>query len=121
MLHESLPSGCVPVCVSLLSLLSNDLANTFPRQRIVGSIIFYVVLVVLKESLWVCLCIPISLLGNVSVKSFPLRRRIFGGIAFYVARVVSKQISLLVLPRASFVSGFRGDNHLDCAFLEFVS
>jgi hypothetical protein len=51
--------------------------------------------------LWVCLCIPISLLGNSSVKTFPLLRRIFGGVGFYVTRVVLKESRLSVLPRTS--------------------
>jgi hypothetical protein len=33
-LHESLPSVCVSVCVSFLSLLGNGSVNTFPRKRI---------------------------------------------------------------------------------------
>jgi hypothetical protein len=37
-LYKSLPSVCVPVCVSLLSLLGNGSVNTFPRQRIHATI-----------------------------------------------------------------------------------
>jgi hypothetical protein len=33
-LNKSLPSVCVPVCVSSLSLLGNGSVSTFPRQRI---------------------------------------------------------------------------------------
>jgi hypothetical protein len=33
-LHKSLPSVCVSVCVSPLSFLGNCLVNTFPQHRI---------------------------------------------------------------------------------------
>jgi hypothetical protein len=33
-LHKTLPSVCVPVCVPLLSLLGNSSVKTLPRQRI---------------------------------------------------------------------------------------
>jgi hypothetical protein len=36
--HKSLPSVCVPVCVSLLSLLGNGSVKTFPGQRIYATI-----------------------------------------------------------------------------------
>jgi hypothetical protein len=44
-----------------------------------------------KESLWVCLCIPLSLLGNGSVNTFPRQRKIVGRVVFYTVRVVSKE------------------------------
>jgi hypothetical protein len=47
------------------------------------------------------LCIPLSLLGNNSVKTFPQQRRIFGGVVFYTVRVVTKESRRLVLPRTS--------------------
>jgi hypothetical protein len=46
--------------------------------------------VVSKESLWVCLGIPLSLLGNGSVNMFPQQRRILGGVVLYAVCVVSK-------------------------------
>jgi hypothetical protein len=49
------------------------LGNEYTRQRIVGRIIFYVVHVVLDES--VGLCISLSLLGNGSVNTFPRQQR----------------------------------------------
>jgi hypothetical protein len=41
----------------------------------------------------VCLCIPLSLLGNGLVKTFPRQRGIVGGIDFYAVHVVSKESS----------------------------
>jgi hypothetical protein len=115
-LHKSLPSVCVSVCATLLSLQSNGSVKYIPHlgsrqrigkqvpkamntriNRIAGRVIFYAVRVLSKESLWVCLRIPLMLLGNNSVTTFPRQRRI-GGIVFYAVRVVSKDRGLL-LPR----------------------
>jgi hypothetical protein len=83
-LHKSLPSVCVSVCVSLLSLLDNRsikciphnvarqqfrkyvpvATNTGNNRRIPGSVIFYVVLVLWKESVWVCLSLCSYQLGK---------------------------------------------------------
>jgi hypothetical protein len=50
------------LCLYPLSLLGNGSVNTFPRQRIqekiVGRVFLYTIVVVTKEGLWVCLCIP---------------------------------------------------------------
>jgi hypothetical protein len=43
-----------------------------------------------KESLWVSLCTPLTLLGNNSVTMFPRRQRIDGGVIFYAVRALSK-------------------------------
>jgi hypothetical protein len=51
--------------------------------------------------LWVCQCIPLSLLGNNSVKTFPRQRRIVGGVVFYAVRVISKENGRLVLLRTA--------------------
>jgi hypothetical protein len=66
--HQSV-SVCVP-----LSLLGNGsgtclpsrclATNTCTNRRIVGSVVFCAVLIVSKESLWVCLHIPLSLLDR---------------------------------------------------------
>jgi hypothetical protein len=45
------------------------------------------------------MCIPLWLLGNGSVNTFPWKRRIVG-IVSYAVRVVLKKSKLLVLPRA---------------------
>jgi hypothetical protein len=50
---------------------------------------------------FVDLCIPLSLLGNGSVNTFPRQRRIVRGSVFYVVRVVSNESNRLVLPRSS--------------------
>jgi hypothetical protein len=95
-LHKSLPSFCVSVCISLLSLLGKGSVkcippfiarqrlgkydpaerNTANTKRIVGRL---------------CLCIPLSLLGNNSVKIFQQQQRIAGGVVFYAVRVVSNE------------------------------
>jgi hypothetical protein len=117
-LHRPLPSVCVSVCVCFILLLRNGsvkcflpfcarqlldkhvpaATNTLNNRSIVGQVSFYAVHVLSKESLWVCLPIPLSLLGNVSVQNFPRQQRIVG-IAFCAVRVVSKGSRLLVLPR----------------------
>jgi hypothetical protein len=107
------------VCVSLLLLHGNGSVKCIPplgaRQRLIKHIpmamntrnsrrivvcaIFCSVCVLSKESLWIYLCIPLSLLGNNSVKMFPQQWRIVGGIVFYAVCVLSKESSRLVLPR----------------------
>jgi hypothetical protein len=47
------------------------------------------------------LCIPLSLLGKNSVKTFPRERKIVGGAVFYAVRVVSKERRRLILTRTS--------------------
>jgi hypothetical protein len=49
---------------------------------------------------WTGLCIPLSLLGNSSINTFP-RKIIVGGIVFYAVRVVSKESRRFVLARTS--------------------
>jgi hypothetical protein len=120
-LHTSLSSVCVSVYVSLLSLQGNGsikhilpfgarqwfgkhipvAKNTRYNRRIIGSVIFYAVRVLSKEITWVCLCIPLSLPGNNSVKKFIRQKRIAGGVVFYIVRVVSKESRRLILPRSS--------------------
>jgi hypothetical protein len=109
----------VSVCVSFISLKGNisvkcsppfiarqqlgkhvpAATNTRNNRRIVGRVIFYSVRVLPKKSLWVCRCIPLSLLGNNSVKTFPRQRIIVGGVVFYAVRVVSKESRRLVIPK----------------------
>jgi hypothetical protein len=69
------------------------------QKRIVGRIIFYAVRVLSKESLWVYLCIPLSLLGINSVNTFPRQKRIVRSVVFYAVSVVLKNSRRLVLPR----------------------
>jgi hypothetical protein len=84
--------------VSLLGNGSVD-TNTRNNRKFVGSIVFYTIRVVSKESLWVCLCIPLSLLGNGSVNTLPRQRRIVGDVVLYTFHVVSKESRRFVLPR----------------------
>lgn len=48
--------------------------------------------------LWVCLCIPLTLLDSKSVTTFPRQRRIVGGVILCAVRVVLKVIRLFVTP-----------------------
>jgi hypothetical protein len=73
--------------------------NTWDNIRIVGCVIFYAAHVLSKKSLWICLCSPLSLLGNSWVKTFPQQWGIVWGIVFYAIHVVSKASRRLVLPR----------------------
>jgi hypothetical protein len=65
--------------------------NTRNIRRIIGRVIFYAIRVLSKEGLWVCLHIPLSLLGNGSAKTFSWQRRTVGGVVFYAVHVVSKE------------------------------
>jgi hypothetical protein len=122
-LRKSLPSVCVSVCVSLIPLSDKGsvkyILPFFARQRlskhvpaatnihvrndrrIVGRVIFYAVSFLSKEGLWDSLYIPLLLLRNNSVKSFPRKRRIVGGVVFHEVRVASKESRRLFLPRTS--------------------
>jgi hypothetical protein len=44
-------------------------------------------------------CIPLLLLANNSIKTFPQQRRVVGGVTFYAVRVVSNESRRLVLLR----------------------
>jgi hypothetical protein len=105
MLHKSLPSACVCICIPSIVARQrfgkhvHAATNTSNNRRTVGRFVFYAVRVVSNESLWVCLCIPLSLVGNNSVKMFPRQRRIVGGVVFYAVHVVSRESRFLVLPK----------------------
>jgi hypothetical protein len=120
-LQKCVPLVCVPVCVSLVSSLGKGslkcippfcdrqrlckpvpaATNTRNNRRIVGCVIFSAVRVLLKESMGVCLRVPLSLLSNNSVKKFPQQQTIAGGVVLYAVHVVSKESRRLVLPRTS--------------------
>jgi hypothetical protein len=78
--------------------------STHKNTRIFGRIIFYAVHALSKESLLVCLCIPILLLSNNSVKTFRQQRRIVGSVFFNGVRVVSNESDLSVLLITSYFS-----------------
>jgi hypothetical protein len=54
-----------------------------------------------RVSLWVCLCISLSLLGNNSVQKFPQQRSIVGGVVLYAVLVVLEERRRSLLPRTS--------------------
>jgi hypothetical protein len=66
-------------------------ATNTHNSRISGRIILSAVRVVSKESLWVRLCIPLLLLVNGSVNTFPRHRGNVGGVVYYAVHVVSKK------------------------------
>jgi hypothetical protein len=92
---------CIPPIVARHGEHVLAATNTRNNRRIVGCVVFCAVHVVSKESLCVCLCIPLSLLGNGSVNTFSRQRGIVGGVVFYAVRVVSKDSRRLVLSRTS--------------------
>jgi hypothetical protein len=83
---------CIPLIVSRQWLGKQVPAarNTRNSRRIVG-----------RVCLWICLYIPLSLLGNNSVKSFPRKWIIVGGVVFYAVRVVSEERRRLVVLKTS--------------------
>jgi hypothetical protein len=108
LLYESLSSVCVSVCMFLCIFARQRLSrhisvttNTRNNTRIVRGVVFCMVNAVSDESLWVRLCIPLSLIGNGSVNTFSRQRRVVGGVVFYEVLVVSKESRWLVLPRTS--------------------
>jgi hypothetical protein len=102
---------CMYVCMYVHpsnSLLGNSSVkryhgNEYRRNttRIVWRLIFCAIRVLSMESLWVCLCIPLSSLFNNSVKLFPHHWRIYGGINLYAVLVESKENNRLIFPRIS--------------------
>jgi hypothetical protein len=123
-LHKFFLSVYVHVCISVLSLLGNGSVTCIPHNdarqrllkhvtattnmrynnRIVGRIFFFVIHVLSKESLCVCLCIALQFLGKKSVKTFQRQRRIVGGDVFCEFHVVLKESRRIVLPRTSCVN-----------------
>jgi hypothetical protein len=102
-LHKSLASACAK---QRLSKHVPSAKNARNNRRIVGCVLSCAVLVVSKESLCVCLCGPLPLLGNGSVKTSRRQGRIVGSVVFYVANDVSKKSRRLVLPELlAFICG----------------
>jgi hypothetical protein len=123
-LHKSLPSVCVSVCVSVLSLLGKGSVKCIPLF-VAGQRLGNHVPVATKRRnnrriavgvcLWVCLCSHLLLLGNNSVKTFPRQRRIVGGVVFYADRITLKENRRLVLPRT-----FRSSSILKWSIIHYV-
>jgi hypothetical protein len=95
----------VSECISFLSLLGKCPVNCIPlfiaTQRLVKHVPAAMITrrnrkIVSRVSLWICLYIPLWLLGNNSVKTFPRQRRIFESIVFCQVRVVLKESRRLV-------------------------
>jgi hypothetical protein len=92
--HKSLPSVCVFVCVSSLSLVGNGFVKSSPRQRIHET-----------KNCWTCcllsgpcikgvrvgLCLLLSLRGNGSVNTYPRQLLIVGGVVLCEVHVVSEE------------------------------
>jgi hypothetical protein len=120
-LHKPVPSVCVSACVSLLLLQDNSSVtciapfsdrqwlskhvpmamSTCNNRRIIGRVIFHAAHVLSKESLWVCLSIPILSLGTNMLKIFPQQQRIDRCTVFHAVHVISKGSRWSVLPRTS--------------------
>jgi hypothetical protein len=97
-LHKSLISRmciCPVITRQQLGRHTPLATNTSNNRRIVGGVIS-------KESVWIRLCIPLSLLGKSSVNTFPRQWRIVEGIVFYLVHVISKESRWLVLTRTCF-------------------
>jgi hypothetical protein len=94
-LHKSLSSVYMSVCVSRISLLG----NTFPWQQIHATIkeMLELSFSILSVSYQMKVCgsvcvIPLSLLGNGMISTFTWQRRIVGSVVFYEGRVVLRGI-----------------------------
>jgi hypothetical protein len=110
-IHKSLPSIPVSVSVSLLPSLRKGSVKCIPlfiaRQRLGKHVPVSTTTLNNRRTVGsVCLCIPVSLLGHNSVKTFPRQLRIVGGVVFYAVRDVPMDSGRLVFPRTS------------CSFLE---
>jgi hypothetical protein len=82
--------------------------NTLNNRRIIG-----------RVCLWFCLSIPISLLRNNSVKTFPRQQGIVWCVVFYAVPVLLKE--RLVLPRTScLVSLLHSLRRINWAFLLLI-
>jgi hypothetical protein len=80
-----------PIVARQTTWYTRSRGNEYIKQRrIVRRVVFCGVHVVSKESLWVCLCIPLSLHASSSVNTFPRRKRIVGGVVLEAVRVVTK-------------------------------
>jgi hypothetical protein len=110
-LYKSLPSVRVTVCVSLITLIGKRsvkcirpfiarqrhgqhvpaATNIRDSRRIVVRVIFCAIPLLSKESLWVCRCVSLSLLGNNSIKTFPRQQSFIWNVIFCMVHVVSNE------------------------------
>jgi hypothetical protein len=82
---------CIPLLVARKWLGRHVLTatNTCKIEKLLET--FCIWSVSYQGRVWVCLCIPLSLLGNGSVNTFPRQQRIFGGVVFHMVCVISKE------------------------------
>jgi hypothetical protein len=81
---------CIPL-VAARQRLGKDVpssTNTHDNKRIIGRVIFYAVRVLSTARQWVSLFIPLMLLGNNSVNTYPRQRKIVEDVVLYAVHVV---------------------------------
>jgi hypothetical protein len=95
-LHKSLPSVCLSLCISVLSLLGKSWVKCIPAfiagQRLGKQVPAAKSTHNNKRNvwcacLWVCLCIFLWLPGKNSVQTFPRQKKIIRGVISYATRV----------------------------------
>jgi hypothetical protein len=90
-LQKSIQSVCVcmfiPPTVARQQLSKHVPAATNIRNR---GVVFYTVRVETEGRIWVCLYIPLSLIGKSSINTFQWQRRIVEGFVFCAVCAVSK-------------------------------
>jgi hypothetical protein len=100
-LHKSLPSVCVCMCIFLIVARQwldrhVPMATNRCRNRRKVGVIFYMVHVISKDSLCVCLRIPLSLLGNGSVNTLPQQQIIAESVIFYAIHIALNKSRQLI-------------------------
>jgi hypothetical protein len=122
LLHKSVTSVCVSLCVSLSSLQGKGSVKCMPpfvaKQRLCEYVLTATNTPNNRRVVGrVCLCNPIPFLSNNLVETIPLQRTIVEGVVFNAIHLVSNKSRGLVFPRTSrfffffvcshFVIGFR--------------
>jgi hypothetical protein len=92
---------CIPHIVARQRLSKHvpTAMSTHNCRRTAGCVVSYAAFVISKESLWVCLFIPLLLLGNGSVNMILQQWWTVGCTVVYAVHVISNVSRLLVLPR----------------------
>jgi hypothetical protein len=108
-LHKSLPSVRVSMCISP-TVARQQLVrhvpmatNTCNNRRTVGGAVFYTVHAISKDSLWVCVCIPLSLPGIGLLNTFPQQQIIAGSVIFYAVCIVLQKSRQLISSYQNFL------------------
>jgi hypothetical protein len=91
---------CIPLIIPRQQLGKHvpPAKKSHKNRGIVGRVVFYAVRVVSKKSLWVYLCIPLSLLGNDSVNTFPRQRIIVGGVVLLAVCPCQRKVGTYSFP-----------------------